>query len=204
MISSLIFPQSTHWKFSTRWIKLSTIPPVRSLGQIIDEAVKEQYGGLSPKPRPFSPGSKISDRQKYSDQFLSHLKNAGLPAPAEEHRFHPTRLWRFDFAYVEKKIAIEIDGGGWGRPVVCHRCRQTVLRFSNGRPYPVREGGRHHTAKGAESDNEKFNEAMRFGWRVLRFNPCHIKSGYALDLVKEILGAPESQKKVLAIDKTVL
>jgi len=177
---------------------------MRSLRQIIDEAVKEQYGGMSPRPRPFSPGNKVSDREKYSKEFLSQIKNAGLTTPIEEHRFHPTRMWRFDFAYVEHKIAIEIDGGGWGRPVVCHHCRQTVLRFSNGRPYPVREGGRHHTAKGAESDNEKFNEAMRFGWRVLRFNPCHIKSGYAIELVKEIIGTGNTQKKVLAIPETVL
>ncbi|HAT10302.1 MAG TPA: hypothetical protein DCS97_06855, partial [Planctomycetes bacterium] len=28
-----------------------------------------------------------------------------------EHRFHPTRKWRFDFARPDIHLAIEIDGG---------------------------------------------------------------------------------------------
>ena len=57
-----------------------------------------------------------------------------------EHRFHPTRKWRWDFAFPSQKLAIEIDGRG-----------------------------RHQTITGARSDCEKQNEAVRMGWRVLRF-----------------------------------
>jgi very-short-patch-repair endonuclease len=162
---------------------------MRTLGQIIDEAVKQQYGD-STKPHPLSIADKVPDRQKYSREFLVQIKNAGLQEPASEYRFHPVRLWRLDFAYPEKKIAIEIDGGGWGRPVFCNRCRQPVTRFVNGRSYPVREGGRHHTAKGAENDNEKKNTLAEMGWRVLTFNPKHIREKSAIESLKKLIGEP--------------
>ena len=57
-----------------------------------------------------------------------------------EHRFHPTRQWRFDFAWPSQKLAVEIDGRG-----------------------------RHQTVVGVRADCEKMNEAIRLGWRVLRF-----------------------------------
>ena len=28
-----------------------------------------------------------------------------------EYRFHPTRKWRFDYAWPENKIALEVEGG---------------------------------------------------------------------------------------------
>lgn len=56
-----------------------------------------------------------------------------------EFRFHPTRKWRFDFAFPSHRLAIEIDG---------HY---------------------HRTFGGQRIDSEKLNEAVRLGWRVLRF-----------------------------------
>lgn len=32
----------------------------------------------------------------------------------EEHRFHDKRRWRVDFANLEYKLALEIQGSGWG------------------------------------------------------------------------------------------
>jgi very-short-patch-repair endonuclease len=57
-----------------------------------------------------------------------------------EYRFHPVRRWRFDFAFPSVRLAVEVDGRG-----------------------------RHQTAKGVSADCEKMNEALRMGWRVLRF-----------------------------------
>lgn len=57
-----------------------------------------------------------------------------------EYQFHPTRKWRFDVAWPEQKLAVEIDGRG-----------------------------RHQTISGVRKDYEKHNEATRMGWRVLRF-----------------------------------
>jgi hypothetical protein len=73
----------------------------------------------------------------------------GLPVPAREHRFHPTRKWKFDFAFVNAKVAIEIDGGAW-------------------------INGRHNRGSGFTKDLEKKNTAQSMGWLVLNFVPKHI------------------------------
>lgn len=63
----------------------------------------------------------------------------------KEHKFHPTRKWRFDFALVKEKIAIEYEGG------VFHG------------------KSRHTTGTGYTNDAEKYREAAKLGWRVLRY-----------------------------------
>lgn len=65
-----------------------------------------------------------------------------------EHRFHPVRRWRFDWADVEKKIAIEIEGVSYSGP-----------------------GTRHQRGIGIENDAEKYNTAVIDGWAVLRLTP---------------------------------
>lgn len=61
----------------------------------------------------------------------------------EEHRFHAVRKWRFDFAHLASKTAIEIEGGVWS-------------------------GGRHTRGAGYAKDAEKYNEANFDGWSVIR------------------------------------
>ena len=70
----------------------------------------------------------------------------GLPEPTPEFKFCETRRWRFDYAWVEQKVALEQDGG----------------LFVNG--YHARGGG-------IEKEHEKFNEAACLGWRILRVQP---------------------------------
>lgn len=62
----------------------------------------------------------------------------------KEHRFHPERKWRFDYAIPDLKIAVEVDGAVW----TC---------------------GRHNRAAGYIADMEKLNTAASMGWLVLRF-----------------------------------
>ncbi len=76
-----------------------------------------------------------------------------------EYRFHPTRKWRFDFAYSEQKIAIEIEGGIWS-------------------------GGRHIHPSGFEADCIKYNTATAMGWKVFRVPPKFISEAY----LKSLLG----------------
>lgn len=68
---------------------------------------------------------------------------SGIPRPVSEHQFHPTRRWRFDFAWPARRVAVEIDGGRW-----------KAL------------GGRH----AGDGDREKLNAAAALGWRVLRYS----------------------------------
>jgi very-short-patch-repair endonuclease len=73
-----------------------------------------------------------------------------LPRPTMQHKFHPIRKWRWDFSWPDYLLAIEIDGGGF-------------VHGAHGRPI------------GQAKDHEKQNEAVRLGWRVLRFGTVAMK-----------------------------
>jgi very-short-patch-repair endonuclease len=89
------------------------------------------------------------------------MKDAGLPQPDKEVIFHPTRRWRFDFAFPDKMLAVEVEGGQWG--------------------------GRHTSGKGFEQDAIKYAEAMLLGWRVLRIPGSMIsKSLIGVEYIKKI------------------
>jgi very-short-patch-repair endonuclease len=68
-----------------------------------------------------------------------------------ELRFHPERMWRFDFAFEEQKIAIELEGGIWNN-------------------------GAHTRGSHFNSDCEKYNEATILGWKVLRYTTDTIQN----------------------------
>ena len=78
--------------------------------------------------------------------FLAALAQAGIPAPVPEYKFHPVRKWRMDWAWVDQKVFLEIDGGLW-------------------------IGGRHTRAPAMLKSWEKENAAATQGWRVLRCQP---------------------------------
>ena len=99
-----------------------------------------------------------------SDAVLSlqfYLRAAGLPLPVPEHRFCERR-WRFDLAWPDKMLAIEVDGGSW-------------------------VGGRHTSGAGFEADCIKLSTAAALGWRVLRVTPRMIERGQALELIERAL-----------------
>lgn len=89
-------------------------------------------------------------------------KAQGLPLPVAEYKFHKVRKWRFDFAFVEHKLALEVDGGAWTQ-------------------------GRHTRGKGFIADCIKLNEATILGWRVLRVTPTMIKNGKAFWFIERAL-----------------
>ena len=92
-------------------------------------------------------------KSKHEEKAYALLTEiCGFP-PQREVKFHPTRRWRFDFAYVEQRIAIEVEGGTW-------------------------VGGRHVHPSGYRSDCEKYNQAARLGWRVVRVVPELVTRAY--------------------------
>lgn len=98
-------------------------------------------------------------------EMLYQLKATNLTAGMErEFKFHPKRRWRFDFAWPEKKVALETEGGVWS-------------------------GGRHTSAVGFILDCEKYNAAALGGWKVLRVVNTHVKSGDALRWVEQAVTA---------------
>lgn len=80
------------------------------------------------------------------DAFQRKCKRAGLPVPGREHKFHPDRRWRFDYAIPARKVAVEVEGGAW-------------------------IGGRHTRGSGFVKDLEKYSEAAVRGWCVIRVVP---------------------------------
>ncbi len=109
------------------------------LGKHVDTS-----GVAVPKATGHYPDSKAS--VKSFDPFLIAFCDLALPTPAGEFRFHPSRMWRFDWAWPDVKFAIEVEGGAWTQ-------------------------GRHTRGQGFIDDMEKYTAAVLLGWRVARFTP---------------------------------
>jgi len=101
-------------------------------------------------------------RTRWEMHYLRDVTAIGIPAPEREFRFHPTRQWRFDFAWPASLFAVEVEG--------------LVPRF--GRDGEERQG-RHQTIQGAQGDLEKYAEAVLLGWRILRVSQKDVESGRA-------------------------
>lgn len=96
--------------------------------------------------------------------FKSQLKAVGIREGWQcEYQFHAERKWRFDFAFVDRKLAIEVEGG-------------TTYGKS-----------RHSKGAGFDADAEKYNTASAMGWTLFRFSSDMIKSGKAILFVKDFL-----------------
>jgi len=86
----------------------------------------------------------------------------------KEYRVVPDRGWRFDYAYPDLRIGIEVHGGIWVR-------------------------GGHTRGSGFIKDREKFNRAAIAGWLVLEF-PIITTDTLPDDCVDMILMAIESRR----------
>lgn len=84
------------------------------------------------------------------------------PGMVREFAFHTERKWRFDYAWPERKIALEIEGGTWS-------------------------AGRHTRGKGYENDCIKYSTAAILGWKVIRVTTGMVKDGRAYWLLNEAM-----------------
>ena len=101
------------------------------------------------------------------DTLLFQLRALGIPEPVREYRFTLPRRWRFDFAWPEWKLVVEVEGGTWSR-------------------------SRHTTGAGFEKDAVKYNTAAEKGWLVFRYTSGMIASGEAATQIEhKILGTAE-------------
>lgn len=89
---------------------------------------------------------------KSNPVHLAIWRAFNLPLPVREYKFWPGRRFRFDYAWVNERIAVEIEGGIWTQ-------------------------GRHARGPGMLSDMEKYNQAAKMGWRVFRFTPRDLQNG---------------------------
>jgi hypothetical protein len=104
--------------------------------------------GIDPKKLLHIPAIAKAERTKLEEAFLSGLRMFGrdLPAPAREHQFDAQRKWRFDFAFLDQRIAVEIHGGA-----------------------SLGARGGHTSAAGLRRDSEKSTAANLQGWVLLTF-----------------------------------
>lgn len=102
---------------------------------------------------------------------LTVEKLFGLTVEAE-HKFHPTRKWRIDFAVDPQgaKIAIEVEGGVW-------------------------INGRHNRSAGFLKDMKKYNALTAAGWRLIRVTPGKLHSMETYSLIKEMIDADKTRKQ---------
>lgn len=97
-------------------------------------------------------------KSKLETKLAEIMERAGLPTPEREHYFAKPRRWRFDFAWPDRMLAVEVEGGIWVK-------------------------GAHSRGAHFNSDAEKYNEAALRGWVVLRVTTNTIRSGAALDTI---------------------
>ena len=98
--------------------------------------------------------------------FIAYIRHELKIELVKEFRFHPTRRWRFDYAFPELKIAVEVEGG-------------------------VYIQGRHTRGSGFIKDMEKYNTAASMGWTIIRVTPDEKLSAKTVDLLRKTL---ESKK----------
>ncbi len=78
----------------------------------------------------------------------------GLPAPEREYRAWPPRRYRIDFAWPDRCIGVEVQGG----------------TFSTGKTA-------HNWGPGLRRDAEKLNLAQAQGWRLFHATTDMIRDG---------------------------
>lgn len=106
-------------------------------------------------------GALMKKRSPMEEKFLALWNRLDAPILVSEHRFHPKRKWRFDFAHIGARIAVELDGG-------------------------IYSNGRHNRASGFLKDCEKLNAAAAAGWRVFRLATGMITEAAVLPIVSAI------------------
>src|SRR5437763_1919258 len=108
------------------------------------------------------------------DLFASQCRSFRLPRFVRELVFakHIGRRWRFDFAFPEFHLAVELDGVS-----VKRLAGQLVVL------------GRHASIDGIRADHEKHNAAILLGWSVLRFLQTDVRPKLAIETTMRVLAS---------------
>jgi very-short-patch-repair endonuclease len=117
---------------------------------------------MSKLPKKKKSKTSYSKSNRAKAEFLLVLRSLGIPMPVQELRFHATRRWRFDYAWPEYMLAVEVEGGVW-------------------------TGGRHIQPKGFLKDMEKYNAAASAGWQLLRFTPKELSTVATANIINNCI-----------------
>lgn len=98
------------------------------------------------------------------DLFAFQLDSLGLTGYTREYQAIKGRKFRFDFAWLDARLLVEVNGGTFTQ-------------------------GGHSTGLGIRRDYEKSNLAQLQGWRVLMFDGKAVKDGTAVETIRKALEA---------------
>jgi len=91
--------------------------------------------------------------------------------PKTQYRFHPTRKYRFDFAWPTIKIAVEVQGYGAG----------------------------HTSLPGMTQDYNRHLDAMLLNWKIVFLTSVHLKSDNvdtSLKRIAKLMGIPSTPNPI--------
>ena len=103
---------------------------------------------------------------RYQNMIFLHLLSERGLKPTQEYKFHPERRWLFDYAFPERLLAVEVEGG-------------------------IYNGKAHGSISGIKRDIEKYSEAAAYGWRIVRVLPEDIGKKKTIDLIFRAYNATE-------------
>lgn len=168
------------------------------------------------------PKRKISTMSSLEQRFLAvwQFLAEDWPAPVRQHRVVSeedtngrtryvteagrVRMWQFDFAWLDHRIAVEMEGGVHSHPVRCNHCGQQVM--TKAKPGLTKKGlpfksqkvmatyGAHTRGPGFIDNCRKYNTAALLGWIVLRYTID--------DLVERPVQMVEEIQSLLSIEET--
>lgn len=102
-------------------------------------------------------------KSELEQTLIGQIRMVGLPAPEREYRFAPPRMYRFDLAWPQLRLAAEVMGG-------------------------LHTGGAHVRPRGYNRDCEKHNLGVLKGWAILLFTRQMIETGDAIRTLEQALG----------------
>ena len=112
-------------------------------------------------------------KSEWEDLLLAQIRASDTPVPVRQFAFAKCigRQYKADAAWVDERLIVEVNGGIWRH-------------------------GRHNTGIGYENDMERNDLAAAMGWKVLQFSPRHVKSGWALQIIRVALGLQDMTREM--------
>jgi len=104
-------------------------------------------------------GDQLKRGSVLEELLAAQIHLAGLPEPVREYRFCPSRRFRADFAWPERRLLCEVEGGTW-------------------------TNGRHSRGAGFAGDCVKYNLAALDRWLVVRFTGGMVNDGTAIAVLR--------------------
>ena len=95
-------------------------------------------------------------------ELALQIRALGLPEPIREYQAIKGRKFRFDFAWVDARLLVEVNGGTYTK-------------------------GAHSTGQGIARDYEKIRLGQDCGWKVYPFDGKAVKSGEAVEIIRQAL-----------------